>query len=58
MNIIIDHLGLKWTRSEDLVYLVCENGRSVMGAPYMSNEYLLYFAYMKEDGTSDYPYSL
>lgn len=55
MRTITDHLGLVWTRSEDGKRLVCQDGRIVNGEAYMPDEHLLFTAYLKEDGKSDYP---
>lgn len=42
----IDHNGLTWTRSEDLRKMTCEDGRSVIGNPEMTDEYLVSVAYL------------
>jgi hypothetical protein len=43
-----DHTGLLWTRSEDLTFITCEDGRQVLGNAEMSDEYLVSVAYMTE----------
>ena len=40
-----DHNGLVWTRSDDRLSIKCEDGRSVIGNPDMSDEYLVSVAY-------------
>jgi hypothetical protein len=42
----IDHNGLVWTRSEDLRTITCEDGRSVLGNPEMTDDYLVSVAYL------------
>jgi hypothetical protein len=42
----IDHNGLAWTRSEDRQTITCQDGRSVLGNPEMSDEYLVSVAYL------------
>jgi hypothetical protein len=42
----IDHNGLTWTRSQDLRTITCEDGRSVLGNPEMTDEYLVSVAYL------------
>lgn len=46
----IDHLGKTWTRSDDGLRITCEDGRSVMGNPEMTDEHLVKFAYMEPPG--------
>ena len=43
-----DHNGLVWTRSEDLLSITCEDGRSVLGNAEMTDEYLVSVAYQVE----------
>jgi hypothetical protein len=45
MDTIIDDNGLTWTRSEDLLSITCEDGRTVFGNPEMTDEYLVSVAY-------------
>ncbi len=45
---ITDPQGKNWTRSEDGVELVCEDGRKVIGVPEMTDEYMLSFALTPE----------
>jgi hypothetical protein len=42
----IDHNGLTWTRSQDLRTITCEDGRSVLGNPEMTDDYLVSVAYL------------
>lgn len=42
----IDHNGLTWTRSDDRLSIKCEDGRSVIGNPEMTDEYLVSVAYL------------
>lgn len=42
----IDHNGLAWTRSDDRTRITCEDGRSVMGNPEMTDDYLVSVAYL------------
>jgi hypothetical protein len=42
----IDHNGLVWTRSQDLRTITCEDGRSVLGNPEMTDDYLVSVAYL------------
>jgi hypothetical protein len=44
----IDQNNLVWTRSEDLTYITCEDGRQVLGNPEMTDEYLVSIAYQAE----------
>lgn len=41
-----DSKGFKWSRSEDRIYLICEDGRRVQGSEEMTDEYLLSVAEM------------
>ena len=41
-----DSKGFKWSRSEDLIYLICEDGRRVQGSEEMTDEYLISVAEM------------
>lgn len=41
----IDHNGLAWTRSDDRTRITCEDGRTVIGNPEMTDEYLVSVAY-------------
>jgi hypothetical protein len=43
-----DQNGLLWTRSEDLLSITCEDGRSVLGNAEMTDEYLVSVAYQAE----------
>lgn len=43
---IQDSQGKTWTRSEDRLELVCEDGRKVLGNADMTDEYLLSVAEM------------
>lgn len=43
----IDHNGLAWTRSNDRLSIKCEDGRSVIGNPEMTDEYLVSVAYLQ-----------
>jgi hypothetical protein len=43
-----DHNNLVWTRSEDLTSITCEDGRTVLGNPEMTDEYLVSVAYQVE----------
>jgi hypothetical protein len=43
-----DHNGLVWTRSDDLLSITCEDGRSVLGNAEMTDEYLVSVAYQSE----------
>lgn len=43
----IDHKGLTWTRSDDLRSIKCEDGRSVIGNPEMTDDYLVSVAYLQ-----------
>lgn len=45
---ITDPQGKNWTRSEDGIELVCEDGRKVIGVPEMTDEYLLSVAIAPE----------
>jgi hypothetical protein len=45
MSTFTDHNGLVWTRSDDRLSIKCEDGRSVIGNPDMSDEYLVSVAY-------------
>jgi hypothetical protein len=44
----IDQNNLKWTRSEDLLSITCEDGRKVLGNEQMTDEYLVSVAYQTE----------
>jgi hypothetical protein len=44
----IDQNNLTWTRSEDLLSITCEDGRSVLGNAEMTDEYLVSVAYQAE----------
>jgi hypothetical protein len=46
MSNFTDHNGLVWTRSEDRKTITCQDGRSVLGNPEMSDEYLVSVAYL------------
>jgi hypothetical protein len=46
MSNFTDHNGLVWTRSDDRRTITCQDGRSVMGNPEMSDEYLVSVAYL------------
>jgi len=46
MSNFTDHNGLVWTRSEDRLSIKCEDGRTVLGNPEMSDEYLVSVAYL------------
>jgi hypothetical protein len=46
MSTFTDHNGLVWTRSEDRKTITCQDGRSVLGNPEMSDEYLVSVAYL------------
>jgi hypothetical protein len=46
MSTFTDHNGLVWTRSEDLLSITCQDGRSVMGNAEMTDEYLVSVAYL------------
>jgi hypothetical protein len=48
MNTYTDHTGLTWTRSEDLLSITCQDGRSVLGNAEMTDEYLVSVAYQTE----------
>ena len=48
MTIFTDHNGLVWTRSDDRLSIKCEDGRSVIGNPEMTDEYLVSVAYQAE----------
>ena len=41
-----DSKGFKWSRSDDRIYLVCEDGRKIQGNEEMTDEYLLSVAEM------------
>lgn len=41
-----DSKGFQWSRSEDRIYLNCEDGRSIQGNDEMTDEYLLSVAEM------------
>jgi hypothetical protein len=41
-----DSKGFKWSRSDDRIYLVCEDGRQIQGNEEMTDEYLLSVAEM------------
>jgi hypothetical protein len=41
-----DSKGFQWSRSEDRIYLICEDGRSIQGCEEMTDEYLLSVAEM------------
>lgn len=41
-----DSKRLQWSRSEDRIYLNCEDGRSIQGNEEMTDEYLLSVAEM------------
>jgi hypothetical protein len=41
----IDQNGLTWTRSEDRLSILCEDGRQVLGNADMTDEYLVSVAY-------------
>lgn len=41
----IDHNGLAWTRSDDRTRITCEDGRTVIGNPEMTDDYLVSVAY-------------
>ena len=43
-----DHTGFTWTRSDDRLSIICEDGRSVLGNAEMSDEYLVSVAYQSE----------
>jgi hypothetical protein len=43
-----DQNNLVWTRSEDLTFITCEDGRQVLGNPEMTDEYLVSVAYQVE----------
>jgi len=43
---IQDSKGFKWSRSEDRIYLNCEDGRQIQGNEEMTDEYLLSVAEM------------
>ena len=45
----IDQNGLTWTRSEDRLYITCEDGRKVLGNEEMTDEYLVSVAYKAEE---------
>jgi hypothetical protein len=42
----IDHNGLSWTRSQDLRTITCSDGRTVIGNPEMTDDYLVSVAYL------------
>ena len=42
----IDQNGLTWTRSEDRLFITCEDGRKVLGTAEMTDEYLVSVAYI------------
>lgn len=42
----IDQNGLAWTRSDDRLKITCEDGRTVMGNPEMTDDYLVSVAYL------------
>ena len=42
----IDQNGLTWTRSDDRLLIVCEDGRKVLGNAEMTDEYLVSVAYL------------
>ena len=41
----IDQNNLKWERSDDLLSIKCEDGRTVFGNEQMTDEYLVSVAY-------------
>lgn len=43
-----DHNGLIWTRSDDRLSIICEDGRQVLGNAEMTDEYLVSVAYQAE----------
>jgi hypothetical protein len=43
-----DQNNLVWTRSEDLNFITCEDGRTVFGNAEMTDEYLVSVAYQSE----------
>jgi len=47
----IDQNGLTWTRSEDRLSIVCEDGRKVLGNDDMTDEYLVSVAYIVPEPT-------
>ena len=46
MSTFTDHNGLVWTRSEDRRTITCQDGRSVIGNPEMTDDYLVSVAYL------------
>jgi hypothetical protein len=46
-----DQNNLVWTRSEDGLFITCEDGRQVLGNPEMTDEYLVSVAYQTETPT-------
>jgi hypothetical protein len=44
-----DQNNLVWTRSEDLTFITCEDGRQVLGNPEMTDEYLVSVAYQSAE---------
>lgn len=42
----IDQNGLTWTRSDDRLSIVCEDGRKVIGNAEMTDEYMASVAYL------------
>jgi len=47
----IDQNGLTWTRSEDRLFISCEDGRKVLGNAEMSDDYLVSVAYIVPEPT-------
>jgi len=45
----IDQNGKAWTRSEDRLSIICEDGRKVLGNEEMTDEYLVSVAYKAEE---------
>lgn len=45
----IDQNGKTWTRSPDLLSIICEDGRSVIGNAEMTDEYLVSVAYQSAE---------
>ena len=43
----IDQNGLTWTRSEDRLFISCEDGRIVQGNAEMTDDYLVSVAYVE-----------
>lgn len=48
LNMIQDSQGKAWTRSDDRLELICEDGRKVFGNADMTDEYLLSVADMPQ----------